>query len=144
VVSFASNVMVGGGIRGRKPSVELLLLHDRPYLFVIWHNRPFRQHCMIEKIRFTYYQRAPSHCSTLLPSPSLPLPELVCPTSSKHPQRRSCLVASLGIFLEKLESRPKNAGDELTPSPLFDLHCRDRKDREDFHHDIHHHVCHFL
>ena len=47
-----------------------------------------------------------------------------------HLQRRSFLVASLGIFLEKLESRSKNAGDELTSSLLFDLHCHNRDNRQ--------------
>src|SRR6266849_3587849 len=39
---------------------------------------------------------------------------------------------------------PKIAGDELTPSPLFNLHRHNRKDREYFHHDFHHHVRHCL
>src|SRR6266849_3508896 len=38
----------------------------------------------------------------------------------------------------------KIAGDELTPSPLFDLHCHNREDREHFYHDFHHHVRHCL
>jgi hypothetical protein len=38
----------------------------------------------------------------------------------------------------------KIAGDELTPSPLFNLHCHNRKDREHFYHDFHHHVRHCL
>src|SRR6266567_2512600 len=43
-----------------------------------------------------------------------------------------------------LSQGPKIAGDELTPSPLFNLHCHDRQNREYFYHDFHHHVRHFL
>ena len=50
VVRFASNVVIDGGIWERKPSVELLMLHDRSCLFVIRHNRPSGWHASTENL----------------------------------------------------------------------------------------------
>ncbi len=50
MVSFTSNVVIDGGIRGRKPFVELLLLYDRSCLFIIWYNRPLGLHALQQKI----------------------------------------------------------------------------------------------
>ena len=49
-----------------------------------------------------------------------------------------------GIFLKRSEIRTTNAGDQLTSSSLFNLDCRDGKERDYFNHDFDDHVYHCM